>query len=232
MAMKKLSSFGGERLNYVISIVNPKGVEILSDICKELQLPLTLVLYGKGTATKSMLELLGIDTKEKRIVMTVADEEQTEKFIREQKRQLYIDAPGNGMVVSIPIKSVGGNRALTYLSGSGQKKYTPEILYDYELILTIANEGYTDTVMDAARSAGATGGTVVHGKGTGSKDAEKFFQVSIAQEKELIFIVSKASDKARIMSSILKLAGPETEAGSIVFSLPVSNVAGFGILEE
>lgn len=219
-------------MNYVISIIDPKGLEILADICKELDLPLALVLYGRGTATKSMLDLLGIQTKEKRIVMTVADENKTDLLIKEHKRQLYIDAPGNGIVVSIPIKSVGGGRTLAYLSGDQQKKYTPEILYDYELVLAIINEGYTDVVMDAARAAGATGGTVLHGKGTGSKNAAKFFQVSIAQEKELIFIVSKTSNKAQIMKSILTLAGPDTDAGAIVFSLPVSNVAGFGILEE
>ena len=34
------------------------------------------------------------------------------------------------------------------------------------------------------------------------------------------------------MRSILKLAGPDTEAGAITFSLPVSGLAGFGLTEE
>lgn len=96
--------------------------------------------------------------------------------------------------------------------------------------MAIANEGRTDLVMNAARSAGAAGGTVLHGKGTGSDKAEKFYSVSIAQEKEVILIVAKTEQKAGIMRAILEKAGPNTEAGTIVFSLPTSEVAGFGLL--
>ena len=108
----------------------------------------------------------------------------------------------------------------------------PDINYAYELIVSICNSGRTDTVMNAAREAGAAGGTVIHGKGTGSVGAEKFYRVSIAQEKEVILIVSKAEQKADIMKAILKKAGPNTEAAAIVFSLPVTEVAGFGMFDE
>lgn len=219
-------------MNYIISITDPGGLDTLSDICRQLQLPLNLVLYGRGTATKTMLDLLGIKSHEKRIVMSIADQDKTNAFIREQRRRLYIDAPGNGIVISIPVKSVGGGRTLAYLNGDSQKKCAPEILFDYELILAIVNEGCTDTVMDAARAAGATGGTVLHGKGTGADQAAKFFQVSIAKEKEIILIVSKAEKKAAIMRSILSQAGPETNTGAIVLSLPVNNIAGFIMLES
>lgn len=71
----------------------------------------------------------------------------------------------------------------------------------------------------------------MHGKGTGSAEAEKFYNVSLAQEKEVIMIVSKAEQKTGIMRAILKKAGPDSEAGTIVFSLPVNEVAGFGMFE-
>jgi len=102
----------------------------------------------------------------------------------------------------------------------------------YECILCIVNAGFTDNVMDAARAAGARGGTVLHGKGTGSKDAEKFFGVSIASEKEVIMIVAKSAEKTAIMKSIVNQAGVGTEAGAVVMSLPVSAVAGFGMLDN
>ncbi len=56
-----------------------------------------------------------------------------------------------------------------------------------------------------------------------------FYKVSIASEKEVILIVSAASQKAAIMKAIIEQAGPDTKAGAITFSLPVSEVAGFGI---
>lgn len=76
------------------------------------------------------------------------------------------------------------------------------------------------------------GGTVLHGKGTGSKDAAKFFGVSIASEKEVIMIVAKTSEKAAIMKSIINKAGTQTDAGAVVVSLPISAVAGFGLLDN
>ena len=218
-------------MNYIISIVNPEDGDTLAGICEKLELPITLMFHGHGTATKNMLDILGIASRERRVVMTVADSEKTEELIRRMRRQLYIDAPGGGVALAVPVKSVGGGRTLAFLGGQ-TKPAAPELEYGYELILVIANEGHTDEVMDAARSAGAAGGTVLHGKGTGNEGAEKFFKVSIAQEKELILIVSKTSEKAGIMSAIMASAGLDSPVGALVFSLPVSAVAGFSITED
>ena len=213
-------------MNIVLSIIYPAGLKILTDIHQNLRLPFTMVLHGRGTATDRMLDLLGIESRENRIVLTVADPQKTRELIEEQRRVLYLGMPGNGLVIALPIKSIGGGKTLAYLSGDASPKYTPEAAYDHELILAIANEGCTDMVMDAARAAGATGGTVIHGKGVGQENAKKFFNVSIAQEKEVVMIVAYRPQKAAIMQSILKLAGPDSKAGAIVLSMPVSEIAG------
>ena len=218
-------------MNYVISVVHPLGANIMQKLCEEMGLPIVLSIPCRGTATKSMLDLLGMESKDRRLFMTVASPEQTKQLIQEQRKRLYIDAPGNGITVSVPIKSVGGSKTLAFLSNGQNVKGLPTLNYDYELIMIIANQGATDQVMDAARSAGARGGTVIHGLGTGSKNAEKFYKVSIAAEKEVILIVSAASQKAAIMKAIIEQAGPDTTAGAIAFSLPVSELAGFGIAQ-
>ena len=96
----------------------------------------------------------------------------------------------------------------------------------HELIVVIANQGATDRVMDAARAAGATGGTAVHAKGTGTELAKKFFGVSLAAEKELIFILSAAETRKPIMKAIMEKAGMQTDAQALAFSLPVTDLAG------
>ena len=218
-------------MNYVLSVINPYGASLMKRICEELDLPIVLSTPCRGTATRSMLDLLGMDSRDRRLFMTIASPEQTKKLIEEQRRRLYIDAPGNGVTLGVPIKSVGGAKTLAFLSNGQNVKGVPTLNFDYELILVIANQGATDQVMDAARSAGARGGTVIHGLGTGSKNAEKFYKVSIASEKEVILIVSAAEQKAAIMKAILEKAGPDTKAGAITFSLPVSEIAGFGLAQ-
>lgn len=220
-------------MNFVISICNPDNINLLQKICHDLGLPISVILRGRGTAVKSMLDLLGLESNEKRVVISVADNEKLKKFIKEQKKNMFIGVPGHGIVVSVPIKSIGGKRTMEMLNADprniGEK---PEFNPSYELIVAVANEGRMDMVMNAARAAGATGGTVLHGKGEGNKNEEKFYNVSIASEKEVILIVARKEQKSDIMRSILEKAGPNTEAETVVFSLPTSEVAGFGLFDE
>lgn len=220
-------------MNYIISIINPDSLSILKELCSELALPLNIIMQGRGTAVQSMLDLLGIESNERRIVFTVANEEKTDRLIRAQKRHLHIGVPGHGIVIAVPIKSVGGGKAVAYLNGENKNAaFTPSFHYAHELIVAVCSQGCTDMVMNAARAAGARGGTVLHGKGTGAKGAPKFYNITIAEEKEVIMIVAASSQKAAIMQSILKKAGPDSKAGTIVFSLPTTQVAGFALLDE
>lgn len=220
-------------MNYILSIISPESLDILTEICTELALPISVVMHGRGTAVQSMRELLGIESSERRVVVSIADDEKTKRLIAAEKRHLHIGVPGHGILLAVPIKSVGGGKTVAFLNGEAKvEKKAPELHYAHELIVAIAREGSTDTVMNAARAAGARGGTVIHGKGTGSKENSGFYNITIAEEKELILIVAPVGEKNAIMQSILQKAGPATSAGTIVFSLPISDVAGFGLLDD
>ena len=140
-------------MNYVISIINPDMSKRMNEICESLSLPLSIELIGRGTATKNMLDLLGLSAREYHIVMTIADKERTSALIDLARQKLYIDAPGHGIIVATPIKSVAGGKTLSYLSGGRPSDGAPEFNYNFEIVLAIANEGFTDVVMDAARAA-------------------------------------------------------------------------------
>ncbi len=135
----------------------------------------------------------------------------------------------------MPFSSIGGKKALQFFTvGQDFQKEEESALKDttYELVIVIANQGYIEMVMDAARGAGAYGGTVIHAKGTGMEQAEKFMGVSLAAEKEMIFIVAKKEQKNDIMKAVMEQAGLDTKAKSIVFSLPVTDTAGLRLLED
>ena len=107
----------------------------------------------------------------------------------------------------------------------------PDMNTTHELICVIINEGCSDMVMAAARPAGATGGTVLSGKGTGARESEKFLGISLANEKDVVLIVADKQKKSSIMKAIIEKAGPGTEAASICFSLPVTAVEGLRRLD-
>ena len=220
-------------MNYILTIIDPAAESLLTKICVELEIPVSIVFHGRGTAIKSMLDLLGIESHERRVFIAIADGEKSKRYIEEQKKKLHLGVPGHGITVAVPVKSVGGGQAVNYLNGSSTgAKYTRPEKFDYELVMAIANAGTTDIVMNAARAAGARGGTVIRGKGTGSGAAQKFHHISIADEKEVILIVVAAEIKTAVMYSILEKAGPASEAGALVFSLPVSEAAGFGFIQS
>ena len=220
-------------MDFVAAIVDRSKAADMLELYGSHGLPIVLTMLGQGTATSEHLNLYGLEATEKALVASVACGDMTKQLMKSAKRKLFIDIPGNGIMLAVPVKSVGGGRTLAFLTGNNAPDgAVPEMKCEHELMMAISNEGHTDTVMDAARSAGAAGGTVLHAKGTGGKQAEKFLGVSIAQEKELIIIVSKASEKAKIMKAIAEQAGPGTPSGAISFSLPISAVAGLRVLED
>ena len=192
---------------------------------------LVLSALGQGTAATEVLDYLGLEATEKAVLLLAAP--RSGRIVRRAARELWLDVPGRGILMTVPISSVGGARARDYLL-SWQAEEDDDMDRDitHELIVVIANRGHTDQVMDAARSAGATGGTTIHAKGTGTELARKFLGVSLAAEKEIVFILAKEADRKPIMKAVMTQAGMSTRAQAVAFSLPVTDLAGLRLLEE
>ena len=193
-----------------------------------------LCTLAKGTATSEMLDCFGLEVTEKMVMVSVVTVDTWKKVKHGLEDRFQIDVPGTGIAFLMPLSSVGGKKVLQFLvDGQLCEKVEESVMKDtkYELIVVIANHGYSEMVMEAAREKGAGGGTVIHAKGTGLEKAEKFLGVSIADEKEIIYIVAKTVDKNAIMKSIMDNAGMNSKAKAVVFSLPVTDTAGLRLQE-
>ncbi len=195
-------------------------------------------LLCNGTAHAKTLSLLGIEKTEKTMLLSAVTEHALKTIKRDLTVEMKIDLPNRGVAMAVPMSGIGGIRTLEYIT-MGQETETEEIKEteekrmqsDYELIVAIYEKGYTELIMEAAREAGARGGTTIRGRGTGAT-AEKFFGLSLAEEKEIVFIVSDQTKKKEIMKAIMQKAGVDTKAHALVFSLPVSETAGFRFADE
>ena len=98
--------------------------------------------------------------------------------------------------------------------------------FTHEAIVCIVNSGFSETVMDAAKKFGARGGTVLNGRGTAGKDAEKFFGISVQPEKEIVLIVVPTEYKEDILRALYKEVGLDSAGQGIAFALPVDGVVG------
>ena len=197
---------------------------------QEQGIPLVLTALGQGTATTEILDCLGLEATEKAVLMCIAP--YSAHLVRQAEKDLWLDVPGRGVLMTVPLSSIGGSTARDYLLRQEGEKNMEQSKLTHELIIVITNQGHTDQVMDAARSAGATGGTTSHAKGSGVDAAQRFFGVSIAEEREMVFILTREENRREIMKAIMAHAGVQTEAQSVVFSLPVSDIAGLRRLDE
>ena len=222
-------------IQLMTTIVDRKIIEKYLSLYRENDLHIMYVALGYGTATNEIMDYLGLDSTEKAVAFSVVEEETWQTIKKQLRKKLQIDAPGGGIAFTIPLSSVGGRKTLEFLLEKNDYQKQEESTLkntEYELIVVISQQGYTDIIMDAARGAGAYGGTIIHAKGTGNAETEKFMGVTIAAEKEIVYIVSKANEKNAIMKAVMEKAGLNSKAKAICFSLPVSDTAGLRLLED
>lgn len=213
----------------MITIVRRNEGESYMDFFRDHGVETIFSSLCNGTASKRMLAYLGLEKTEKIMLQSVVVASGVKRLMRRLVEEMGIELPGNGIAMTIPVSSIGGSSSLNCLA-RGQETMIGEVKkvseFPYMLLLAIAEKGTTDLVMDAARSAGAKGGTVISARGTGAEIASKFFGVSIAAEKEIVYILTRRTDKERIMQAIMDRAGFHSDAHTVVFSLPVDNMVG------
>lgn len=218
-------------LYQLLAVIDRETEPRLEAILSSAGTAVSLSQPASGTAGGEILARFGLDRTEKRIVYSIASRSQQRMIFQMARKLLYLDIPGNGILAAIPIKSVAGRQTLAFLTDSEIKGGAPSMEFEYELIVVVLNEGYADRAMDAAREAGAGGGTVLHAKGTGGRRAEEFFKVRFADEKEMIYIVAHRDEKAAVMKAVNSACGPATEARGVCFSMPISSVMGLRMRE-
>ncbi len=222
-------------LYLMVTITNRKMAPQFLSFYQENEISVSLITLGVGTANSEMLDYFGLEASEKAVLFAVVTQNSWKTVKRGLQSKLQIDIPGRGIAFLVPMSSIGGKRELLFLTENQQyEKGEESSLRDttHELLMIIANQGYSDLIMDAARSAGAAGGTIIHAKGTGMERAEQFLGVSIVAEKEITFIVTKKNKKNDIMRAVMQQAGMESKAKSIIFSLPVTSTSGLRLIEE
>ena len=91
----------------------------------------------------------------------------------------------------------------------------------FELVVCIVNAGFSQNVVEAARKAGARGGTILRGRGSANPEAEEFFGLAIQPDKEIVLILVPSGIKDEVLRVIYQESGLTKEGQGIAFSLPV-----------
>ena len=191
----------------------------------------TFTMLARGTASSDLLNLLGLGDTKKDVILSALRASSAESLLQKLVRERKLDEPGRGIAFTVPMTSVLYRRGFSALgdfsaSSEEEERRMNEKSYRYDLILAVTNSGYTDQVMEAAKSVHVSGGTIIKGRETGMKDGEKFFGVAIQPEKEIVMILTPKEFRDPIMNAIQEKAGPHSKAGTFALTLPVRDTAG------
>ena len=166
------------------------------------------------------------------MVFTLVPEPCAGRILRLTAEKFQIHRPGQGILFTVPLSAVSAQVPQVlckedYLAEDGtEEEANMENKMQYSLILAVVNHGSVDTVMDAARSAGARGGTVLYARRVGMEDMENVLGFTFQPEKEVVAILAPREQKKALMEAINRSAGLTTEARGILFALPVDDLIG------
>lgn len=210
----------------ITSIIERGKAKAYMDMLEKKDIFFHMQTVGAGTASSEMMDILGLGSNDKDIVISYAPRKNIEILAADLANDL-----GSGM-------RFGG--LLMILSTSAMSKLTAEIIlqktnttdlkgdssamnseYQHSLIFINVNPGYTDQVMHTARKAGATGGTVIRARMANTSQKSDMAELHIQAEREIIAILAPDTVRNHIMDEVNKEFGFRSEAKGVVCSVPV-----------
>lgn len=221
-----MSTDVSSRITMVLSIVERGKGKRLIEMMNRNKISFHIQSVGHGTAPSEMMDILGLGTKDKDVVISFAPERAVAALIAGQNQNLGEISGYGGLMMVIRLSAIS-RLAVEVFShpkenndeGEEQKIVSGETKYN--LILISVNQGYADAVMQTAKKAGATGGTVIRGRLVGAEMLEQLAVIDSHEEKEIISILAPAIRCNQIMSAVNKEFGLRSDAKGIVCAVPV-----------
>ncbi len=213
-------------LQAMLLITTPKLADKAVTMFQKEHLPLQYRLNAEGTASNEVMDMLGLGSIDKCILISIAQKHQTDAILKKLRAGLQMNAVNSGIAFTIPMNGVS-NLIIQLLTQSDENTGKDSMSMadtKHALITAVVNRGFSGDVMNAARSAGAMGGTVVHSRQIGDREATAFLGAD--EEKELVMILADAESRIAIMQAISEKCGMHSEAKGLVLSMPIDSVTG------
>ena len=212
-------------IQFIVSIVEcGKGTHII-EYYKSRQISQHIQTTGRGTAASHMLDTLGFGTVERDIIISFGEKDtvkQLMEHLKDDERSklgvkgiaFSLNLSGMSAILAVCISRMKETERKGDLQVMGRKN-------KHSLILVIVNQGYTDAVMDTAKAAGATGGTVIRARWVGSDEIQKRSGITLQSEKEVLAIMVKNEDRNAVMEKIERAHCLHSAAQGTLVSIPI-----------
>ncbi len=215
-----------EQIMLIISIIERGKAKAYMDMLGKKDIFFHMQAVGAGTASSEMMDILGLGSNDKDIVINYAPRKNVEILATELSNDLGSGMGFGGLLMILSTSAISKLTAEVILQRTGTTDLKGDSSamkseYQHSLILINVNPGYTDMIMSAAKKAGATGGTVVRARKPNTNQTSDMADLHIQDEKEIIAILAPDTVRNQIMEEVNKEFGLRSEAKGVVCSVPV-----------
>lgn len=219
-------------MNYqlMIMIIPHNEGERITSVLKKAGATGGTVAMGRSYSENKVLRLFGFGETSNDIVFCAAEDGRKEKLIKALEEETENEKEDYGILLSLDITKLyksgekdiksSGKREEPAMDAKKHKKH--------ELITVILNKGFADDAMAAARSAGAGGGTVIHGRGTARPEDASFFGITLVPEKEILLILTEKETASAVLEALHKLPCLSQPGSGIAFCIETMDFINLG----
>lgn len=218
-----------EPMNVIISIVERGKGASIQRLYRNHQIALHLQCAGRGTATSEIMDILGLGSTEKDVVLSCAAVSAAKRLLHDLNNDLRGQVNTSGIVFDLPltglnslVANLASFQAEVLKKGNGGEPQMERS--ENSLILVACSRGCTDHVMTTAKALGARGGTVIKARLAGLEDLEQAYDIDLKAEREILAIVVPTKLRNDIMEAVNREHGLRSEAQAIVCSLPIEHM--------
>ena len=216
-----------DRIELLITILERGKGRRLVQFLNKHRVNIHMEFSGVGTATSEMLDVLGLNTKEKDIIISLGTNKAVRNLTNDIDAGLWEISRSRGLMMQLHLSAVNNLISAALIENAAEltlpeneEKMINE--FEHSLLLIAVKQGYSDVVMQTARKAGATGGTVIRSRMIGTEQLEDNYGIRIDPEKEIIVILTPNSQRDAILDSVNLEHGVRTPAQAILCALPVN----------
>jgi len=184
-----------------------------------------IVILGRGTIKNKLHQFFELTDIRKKIIMFAGPAEVCDAAMKDLYETLHMKKANHGIVFCTELTGIVNSKGI-YKSSNELNKLQSKEPSMYTKILTTVDKGKAESVMDAAISAGARGGTIINARGAGINQTSIVFSMEIEPEKELVLILAKddiVDDIVKAISEKQKISEP---GNGIIFTQKVLNIYG------
>ena len=207
----------------LLSIVQQgKGKKLIKDLTN-LKVPINFQTVGLGTAPTEMMDIFGLGSHDKDIIISIGAENNIREMIANFGDNFQSHSKYGGLMIVFDVSATSRvlNEIMNFGNQNTRKGFAPmKNEHHNSLIVISVNEGYSESVMQAARKAGATGGTVVKGRLADMERFAEFVNAEVDGEREILCILAPTKVGAQIMTDVNSEFGLTSQANGIIFAIP------------